>query len=602
MFKNSVNGEKKSIRNRSIIDGIIKFSIFSFLYPYVKKHKIKLILSFFSLSIAALSTLSIGWAIKYIVDTGLSGESSKLLESLGYVFIGIFLLSAASFGRSYFVTYIGESIITKLRMDLFKKIMSLDVGYFETRNSGEFISRMNADTTLVQVLVGTSLGIALRNILLSVGGLIMMFQTSLKLSVTTILVIPVVILPIIFFGKIVKRLSFKTQDSLASMANVGNEMISNIRTCQSFVYENNAITSFNKEAKKSFHYSVKRTLARSILAASVILIVFSSIGFVFYLGGSDVIDGKMTSGDLSAFLFYAIVVAASTGSFSEIINDFQRASGGIKRISDILSEVSLISVPRNPKKIIKEKSGTIALHNVLFSYPNDENRIILNDFTLSLIPGEKVALVGPSGSGKSTVFNLILRFYDPQAGCVYFNGRNIKSLDPKLIRQEIGIVPQDIGLFSTSILENVRIANPDASIDDVKNACSFAYLDEFIDSLPNKLNTVVGENGVMLSGGQRQRVAIARAILKDPSILLLDEATNSLDAGSEEYIQKSLQSLSRGRTTLIIAHRLSTVLSADRIIFIDKGMIVETGTHAELVAKDGAYKKLAVMQFNKTIS
>jgi ATP-binding cassette subfamily B protein len=583
------------------IPSIEGFSASRFLFPFVVPHKGRGLLALLSLILAAASTLSLGWALRAIIDNGLSGNEQQLLTHLAFIAVGVGLLALASFGRSYLVTWIGEAVITRLRMNIFRKLMELDVGFFETRNAGEFISRMNADTTLVQVLVGTSLGIAIRNILLVIGGLIMMCQTSLKLTLMTLCIIPFVIIPIIFYGKKVKKLSMETQDALASMGTISDEMIHHIRLCQSFTHEEKALKEFNKAAKTFFDLSIQRTFARSTLAAIVIMIVFSAVGLVFYQGGLAIISNDMSTGNLSAFLFYAVVVAGSMGSFSEISNDFQRASGALKRIYDILHTKSMIVVASSPKSLSQKPKGMLALHNVLFAYPSDDQRSILKDFTLSLIPGEKVALVGPSGAGKTTVFNLILRFYDPQAGCIYLDGMNTKQLDTHTLRHHIGLVPQDVGLFSTTLLENIRFARPEASLEEVKASAKAACLEEFIESLPKKWHTMVGQNGIRLSGGQRQRVAIARALLKNPSLLLLDEATNSLDAESEQYIQKSLASLTKGRTTLIIAHRLSTVLSADRIVVMDKGRIVEIGTHGELISKNGLYKRLAMIQFQSKV-
>jgi ATP-binding cassette subfamily B protein len=571
----------------------------SFLKRYLLPYKGTVILALISLSAASAVLLALGGGVRSLIDHGLDHENHNRLSSvlLG-LSGGILVLAVASFGRSYCVSWLGERIVSDLRQDVFRHILSLDVGFYEQTRAGELISRLTNDATLIQVLVGTSAAIAVRNFMLFTGGLVMMGFMSPKLTLYCLGIVPLVLVPIIVLGRKVRFYSRIAQDRTADLGGYIDECLNNIRTVQAFTHEAIDKLIFKNYSASAFHAAVQRNFARGLLAGFVMVLIFSAISFVLWLGMQDVWNQTLTMGDLSAFLFYAIVVAGSAGSLSEIMADLQRAAGGADRLLAIF-QVQHASLQRAaPSRALPEKSrGILAMHNVCFAYPSYPERLVLNHATLSVSPGENLAIVGPSGAGKSTVFSLLLRFYDPQSGSIHLDGVDIKDVSVTDLRRRIGVVSQEPALFSTTIYENILYGRPDATESDVMRAAHMVRVQDFLPHLPNGMETLVGVRGVRLSGGQKQRIAIARAILRDPSLLLLDEATNSLDAESEHAVQEGLKHLMSTRTSIVIAHRLATVLKAHRIVVIDEGSIQAVGTHAELITSNALYRRLATLQF-----
>jgi len=558
-----------------------------------------------SLTLAAGMVLSLGWSLRHLIDHGFSQEDSGALDSILLMMGGaVILLAIASFGRSYYIGWVGERITTDLRQRVFSHLLSLDIGFFELIRPGELVSRVIADTTLIQVVLGGSAAAALRNFLLLMGGLVMMVATSPKLTLLTLIIVPFVLIPILIYGKQVRQLSKETQDCMADVGGFLEETIGGIRTVQAFQHEDHDRAQFEDQTEQTFIVSIKRVHLKSLLACLVMTLVFGGVSLVLWRGGRDVIAGTLEAGQLSAFIFYAIVVASSAGSFSEIVADLQRAMGALDRLRDLLATSPSLKtkVLTNPRKLPIPSNGVVALHNICFAYPDNPERFILNNVTLSAAPGEKIAIVGPSGAGKSTLLSLLLRFYSPQSGAIYLDGIDVRDVDVAEVRARMGLVPQDPMIFSQSLYENILYGRPNASEIDVWKAAELAHLLDVIEDLPQGIHTLLGTKGVRLSGGQKQRVAIARAILRDPSILLLDEATSALDSQSEHLVQKGLNHLMATRTTIVIAHRLTTVLKADRIIVMDRGKIDAVGTHAELISEDGLYRRLAMMQYTEETS
>jgi ATP-binding cassette subfamily B protein len=548
--------------------------------------------------VAAAAMLAVGQGLRAVIDKGFSaGDPAWLDRTLAAMFGVIALLAAATYLRFYNVSWLGERVTADIRRRVFDHLLSLPPAWFEAGRTGEVISRLTSDTTQIENVVGSSLSIALRNALLLIGGLVMLFTTSLKLTLLTLAGVPLVVTPIILFGRKVRKLARESQDRVAELGNRIDETIHEIRIVQAYGHEDADRRDFGNLVEASFATARERVANRAKLVAAVMVLVFGAIAFILWVGGHDVLAGTLTAGELSAFVFYATIVAGSVGALSEVWGELQRAAGATERLMEILASQPDILAPPVPQPLPEPARGEIVLEQVRFHYPTRPDVPALDDFCLTVNPGETVALVGPSGSGKSTVFQLLLRFYDPEAGVLRIDGVPLQNADPLALRRRIALVSQEAVIFAASVADNVRYARPEASLDDVRAACVAAFADEFIDKLPEGYATDLGERGVRLSGGQRQRIAIARAILAARPILLLDEATSALDAESERMVQSALDGLMRQRTTLVIAHRLATVQKADRIVVMEDGRIVQQGSHAELIASDGLYARLARLQF-----
>ncbi|WP_430435900.1 ABC transporter transmembrane domain-containing protein [Oceanibaculum nanhaiense] len=570
-----------------------------FLRPYKKQIAGALA----ALVVAASTVLGLGLGLRYLVDGAFGAGNPALLDQAVIVLFGVVLvLAVASYARFYLVSWIGERVVADIRKAVFDHVLSLSPGFFETTRTGEVLSRLTSDTTLVQVVVGSSASIALRNTLLFMGGTVMLVITSPVLTGLVFLVVPLVVAPILIYGRKVRRLSRDSQDRLADVGAYIEESLNAIRTVQSFTHEAVDRALFGDQVERAFATSVRRVAARAMLTATVIVLVFSAVAAILWLGGRSVIDGTISGGELSAFVFYAVVVAGAVGAISEVVGDLQRAAGATERLMELLAAPSPVPAPSLPVALPEPPLGGIEFDRVRFHYPARPDRAALEEFSLTVQPGEKVALVGPSGAGKTTVFQLLLRFYDPESGAVRLDGVDVRQADPRALRARLGLVPQEPVIFSANAFENIRYGRPDASDEEVRAAAEAAAADEFLDRLPEGFNTFLGEKGVRLSGGQRQRLAIARAILRDPAVLLLDEATSALDSESERLVQTALDRLMAGRTTLVIAHRLATVLKADRIVVLDQGRIAASGNHAELMRQGGLYARLATLQFDQQVA
>ncbi len=566
--------------------------------PFVRPYRLQVAGAAVALIVAAVTVLAMGNGLRLLVDKGFSAGDPALLDRAVIVLMGVVvLLAGSSYARFFLVSWIGERVVADIRKAVFNHVISLSPGFFETTRTGELLSRLATDTTLVQTVVGSSVSIALRNTLLFAGALVMLLITSAKLSGYVLLVVPIVVIPIIVLGRKVRRLSRDTQDRVADLGSYAEETLYGIRAVQAFAHEPVDRERFGTRVENALNAALGRIRARAALTAIVISLVFGSIAVILWIGGRDVLAGRISAGELSAFVFYAAVVAGSTGALSEVLGDLQRAAGAMERLMGLLQAESDVSAPANPVPLTDPAKGLVSFEDVDFSYPARSDTPSLSGFTASVKPGERVAIVGPSGAGKSTIFQLLLRFYDPQAGHIRIDGVDLTEADPRAFRSLIGMVPQEPVIFSDNAMENIRYGRPDAADADVIAAAEAANAKSFIEALPEGFQTHLGEKGVRLSGGQRQRIAIARAILRDPVILLLDEATSALDAESERAVQKALEAIMPGRTTLVIAHRLATVLKADRILVLEDGRLIAEGKHSELLESNPLYRHLAELQF-----
>ncbi|WP_139135024.1 ABC transporter transmembrane domain-containing protein [Magnetovibrio blakemorei] len=567
----------------------------SFLKPYTGHVAAAVI----ALVITGLSVLGLGQGLKGLIDGGFADGDTGALDRALYFLLGLSVVMAlGTYARFYFVSWLGERVVADLRKAVFDRIVTLHSGFFETTKTGEVLSRLTTDTTLLQSVIGSSASVALRNLLNLVGGVIMLFVTNPGLTAMVLVVVPVVVAPILIFGRRVRKLSRASQDRVADVGAFAEETINAMSTVQAFTHEEVDKARFSVEVTNAFDTAIQRIRTRGLLMGLVILLVFGAIGVILWVGGHQMLAGEISGGELAAFLYYATLVAFSVGVMSEVYGELQRAAGATERLIEILECQSDIQTPPHPLPLPEPASGRVQFDQVTFHYPSRLDHAALSNFSLNIEPGKTVALVGPSGAGKSTVFQLLLRFYDPEHGAVMLDGVNVRDADPKAVRERFALVPQDPVLFGTSGWENIRYGKPDADDDAVRQAAEAAAAAEFLDKLPDGFATFLGEKGVRLSGGQRQRISLARALLRNPSVLLLDEATSALDAESERLVQAALAKLKAGRTTLVIAHRLATVVGADLIVVIDQGQIVATGTHTELLSSSPLYANLAALQFD----
>ena len=592
---------KSSSQNNS--DKKEKTKAFASLLPifaFIKPYKMMLALALIALLLTSGVSLSLGQGVKFVIDSGFIAGSAEQLQTAILVLIGLIcLLAVGTFSRFYLMSWLGERISADIRKAVFNRIVTLHPSYFEENRSGELMSRLTTDTALLQSIIGSSFSMALRSFLMLIGGIMMLLITNLKLTMIVIVCVPLILLPMMIYGKKVRKLAASSQDAIADIGTYAGEIIQNIKVVQSYTHEAREQQAFASEVEKAFVVAKRRVKQRSFLIAIVIFLTFGAISGMLWVGGMDVLQGKMTGGELGAFVFYAIMVAMSVATVAEVYGELQRAAGSATRLLELLkieSEITELAIPEN---IAEQKPAVIEFKEVNFCYPSRPDRAALKNINLTIPTGKIIALVGPSGAGKTTLFELLQRFYDPQHGSIAFNETNITQLKLTDLRDEMGMVPQHPILFSSDVRHNIRYGNPNATDQEVIHAAKRAHADEFINQLPEGYGSFLGEQGVRLSGGQKQRIALARAILKDPSVLLLDEATSALDAQSEHHVQAALNELMADRTTLIIAHRLSTVIHADIIVVMDQGEIVATGDHKSLMKSSPLYQRLCELQFDK---
>ena len=580
-------------------EAVGKLPILMVLAQFLKPYRTQILIFLIALICTAAVTLSIGQGLRLVIDQGFAQQSQQHLNTAILFIVGASVLMAiGTYIRFYLISWLGERVSADIRTAVFNHVVGLHPAFFETNRSGDIMSRLTSDTTLLQSIIGSSVSIALRSAISFSGALIMLLITNLKLSLIILLAVPVVLMPVLVFGRKVRTLSRKSQDSVADVGSYAGEVIQHIKTVQSFTQESQEQRAFAREVEKAFAVAKRRISQRAILMGVVILLVFGALSIMLWVGGSDVIDGSMSGGDLGAFIFYAILMAAGVASLSEVYGELQRAAGATERLMELLQADNKILVAENASESAADLPPVLAFNNLTFCYPSRPEQPALRDFSLSIEQGQIVALVGPSGAGKSTLFDLIQRFYDPQHGSVLFGDCDIRQLQPNDLRQQIAVVQQQPTLFTGDVMYNIRYGKPQASDEEVIAAATAAHADEFIRRLPDGYQSDLGEQGVRLSGGQRQRIAIARALLKDPRILLLDEATSALDAESEYKVQLALDKLMKDRTTIIIAHRLATILHADQIVVMDAGERVAIGSHQDLLRSSKLYARLASLQFS----
>ena len=568
------------------------------LAPYVARYRMHVVLAIVALVTAAGATLAVPQAVRRMIDFGFDSDNTALVNQyFAMLIVVVLVLAMASAARYYLVTWLGERVVADVRADVFQRIIGLGADFFDTAQSGELVSRLTADTTQIKAAVGSSASIALRNLVLGIGATVLMVVTSPRLSSLVLLVIPVIVLPLVGFGRAVRKRQRGAQDTLAEATAFASENIGAVRTLQAFTNEALAGNRFRAAVEDAFDAARATMTMRAGLTFVAMFLVFASVVAVLWYGAHDVLTGRMTPGTLGQFVLYAVFAAGALGQLSEVWGEIQATAGAAERLAELVHREPSICAPEKPETLPRPPRGEVAFEDVSFAYPTRSDDRALHDVSFSIAPGETVAIVGPSGAGKSTLFHLLLRFYDPISGTVRIDGVALDKADPADFRRRIAIVPQDTVIFAGTIADNIAYGQPGATDDEIRAGAVAARVEEFVTAMPEGYRTRVGERGVTLSGGQRQRIAIARAILRDAPILLLDEATSALDAESETAVQLALDDLMQGRTTLVIAHRLATILNADRILVMDEGRIVEEGTHRSLTAKGGLYARLAKLQF-----
>ncbi|UTW48225.1 ABC transporter transmembrane domain-containing protein [Bacterioplanoides sp. SCSIO 12839] len=575
------------------------------LWQFVRPYKLRLTIAIVALVMTAGLTLGLGQGVRLMVDNGFAAQSTEgLADALSMFGVLVVLVSIGAYFRFFMISWLGERVVADIRKQLYQHLVSLPPSFFEENLAGEIQSRVTTDTTLLQTVIGSSFSFALRNALTFMGGITLMFISNLKLSLIVLIAVPLIVFPMIYFGRKVKKLSRDSQDKIASVGAWAGESLQHIKVVQAFTREDIVTQQFGDAAEGAFDVALRRIRQRAFLIMLVMMLVMGSVAGMLYIGGSDVIAGKLSGGELAAFVFYAIMVAGSLAAVTEVYGEVQRAAGAAERIRELLATEAEIQSPEQnepaaePAPAANASDSLLSFQQVGYHYPSRPDRQAIADLTLDIKPGERIALVGPSGAGKSTLFDLLLRFRDPQQGDILLHGKKIKDWNLQELRSQFALVPQQPVLFSANVGDNLRYGKPDATEAEILAAAKAAHADEFIEQLPEQYQSFLGEQGVKLSGGQKQRLAIARAILRDPEILLLDEATSALDAQSEHLVQQALDELMKDRTTFIIAHRLATVAHVDRIAVFDHGKLVAIGSHQELLNNSPLYKRLAELQFN----